>query len=76
MLPNSIEDGCKGVTHFFIVKAVILEGECNLRIGDEFLVLLKDMQFLEINICNDLRSLCGLEKAFYGTRSPCQQLIW
>ena len=76
MLPNSSGDGCKGITHFFIVKEVILEGECNLRIGDEFLVLLKDMQFLEVNRCNDLRSLCGLEKVYYGTLSPCQQLIW
>ena len=53
-------DGYKAVSSFFIGKEVRLEGECNLRRGDESLVLPKDLQFLQISRCHDLRSLCDI----------------
>ncbi|KAK4576548.1 hypothetical protein RGQ29_027194 [Quercus rubra] len=43
----------------YIGKSVILE-ECNLRRGDESLVLPEDLQFLKLKTCEDLRSLCDV----------------
>ncbi|KAM4103154.1 hypothetical protein ACJW30_06G057500 [Castanea mollissima] len=40
-------------------KIVILE-DCNLRRGDESLVLRKDLQFLKLKTCEGLRSLCDI----------------
>ena len=42
-----------------VEKNVILE-ECNLRRGDESLVLPEDLQFLKLKTCEDLRSLCDV----------------
>ena len=42
-----------------VEKIVILE-ECNLRRGDESLVLPEDLQFLKLKTCEDLRSLCDV----------------
>ncbi|KAM3696681.1 hypothetical protein ACB098_06G057300 [Castanea mollissima] len=40
-------------------KIVILE-DCNLRRGDESLVLREDLQFLKLKTCESLRSLCDI----------------
>uniref|UniRef100_A0A7N2MB87 NB-ARC domain-containing protein n=2 Tax=Quercus lobata TaxID=97700 RepID=A0A7N2MB87_QUELO len=54
--------GCMGKNFckIFSGKEVILSHECNLKRGDESLVLPKDVQFLQIVRCHDLRSLCDV----------------
>nr|XP_023926395.1 disease resistance protein At4g27190-like [Quercus suber] len=48
-------------------KSVILE-ECNLRRGDESLVLPGDLQFLKLKTCEDLRSLSDVPSLKHATK--------
>ncbi|KAL4613962.1 hypothetical protein ACB092_07G020500 [Castanea dentata] len=66
-------DGSGFFTFRLVGKRVIFEN-CNLRRGDESLVLPNDVQFLNINSCHDLRSLCDVPSLNHTSELQCVSL--